>query len=302
VENPLSRRRKILVLGANGRLASALARIWSRGHEVASLPRQECDVSNPDTLRAALQSREFDVLVNGSGATNVDRCESERAEAGRINADAPAIMAECASARGARLIHFSTDYVFDGKTEAPLSESSPAHPCGWYGQTKLEGENRVLALDPRHLVFRVSWVFGPGKPSFIEWLVEKARKEPKVEAVADKFSSPTYTEDVAGWLEPFLEPDAPGGLFHACNSGSCSWRDYGAKALEFAVEAGVPLLATSVGSVALADMKQFVAARPVHSVLDTAKLAATLGYAPRHWHEALREHIFHLYAPVPPAA
>jgi dTDP-4-dehydrorhamnose reductase len=302
MENSLSRRRKILVLGASGRLASALARIWSRTHDVAALTRAECDVSDAAVLRESLSSREFDILVNGTGAPNVDRCESERDEALRVNADAPQLMAEAASARGARLIHFSTDYVFDGKNKAPLSESEPARPCGWYGATKLEGENRVLAAGPQHLVVRVSWVFGPGKPSFIEWLVEKARKEPHVEAVADKFSSPTYTEDVAGWLEPFLAPESPGGLFHACNSGSCSWREYGQKALDFAAEAGVPLLATQVGAVTLADMKQFIAERPVHSVLDTSKLAAAIGRAPRHWHDALREHIRNLYAPLPPSA
>jgi len=292
--------KKILILGGRGRLAASLAERWAKRHEVVAWGRAEADVSDLPKLRARLASAEFDILVNGSGATNVDGCETARDEARAVNALAPQAMAEAATARGARLIHFSTDYVFDGKQEAPYREEDPANPGGWYGLTKLEGENLVLADSPRHLVVRVSWVFGPAKPSFVDMIVQRALETESVQAVADKFSAPTHAPDVADWLEPFISSDAPGGLYHACNSGSCSWREYGEKALEFASEAGLPLRTTKVEGIPLSDMKQFIAPRPVFSILSTAKLAAVTGSAPRHWHDALREYLFEKYAPLPP--
>jgi dTDP-4-dehydrorhamnose reductase len=149
---------------------------------------------------------------------------------------------------------------------------------------------------------RVSWVFGPAKPSFIDAILKRARTESRVEAVEDKFSCPTYAEDCAVWLAPFLDPTTPGGLYHACNSGSCSWREYGQKALELAAAAGIPLATTHVDGIRLADMKQFVAPRPVHTVLDTSKLARTTGIAPRPWQDALKDHIQTHHASISPAS
>lgn len=293
------RSKKILILGGRGRLAASLAKRWSKNHEVLSWGRVEADVSNLEKLRSQLESVEFEVLVNGSGATNVDGCETAREEARTVNALAPQIMAECATRRGARFIHFSTDYVFDGKKEGSLTETDPANPGGCYGQTKLDGEYLVLADSAKHLVVRVSWVFGPAKPSFVDMIIQRALENDHVEAVADKFSAPTYAPDVADWLEPFLTDDLPGGLYHACNGGSCSWREYGEKALEFAAEAGLALKTTKVGGIPLSQMKQFIAQRPVFSILSTSKLAAATGITPRHWHDALREYIFEKHASLP---
>ena len=291
--------KNILILGGRGRLAASLAERWSARHHVVSWGRAEADVSDLETLRTRLESAHFDILVNGSGATNVDACESARDEARIINALAPQVMAQCARQRSARFIHFSTDYVLGGTNRMPCTEEEPAHPTGWYGATKLEGENLVLADDPRHLVVRVSWVFGPAKPSFVDMIIQRALENDRVEAVGDKFSSPTYAPDVAGWLEPFFNASAPGGLYHACNSGSCSWRDYGQKALEYAAEAGLPLCTKTVEAIPIASMTQFVAPRPVFTTLSTDKLAAVIGATPRHWHDALREYIFEKYAPLP---
>ncbi len=281
----------ILILGGAGRLASSLAEVWGKSHNVTSLGRTQLDIGNTDLLAATLDTARFDILVNGAAFTNVDLCESERDAARRINATAAGHMAKIASARGARLIHFSTDYVFDGSLDRPLTEEDTPTPVSWYGKTKLEGEELVLAADSRHLAVRVSWVFGPAKPSFIDAILNRARTESRVEAVEDKFSSPTYAVDCAEWLAPFLRLDTPGGLYHACNSGSCSWRDYGQKALELAAAAGIPLATTDVGGIRLADMKQFVAPRPVHTVLDTSKLAGVTGITPRPWETALHDYI-----------
>lgn len=292
---------KILVLGSGGRLAPALARGWKNGHEVVSLGRADLDVSDPQSLERALALHEFEWLVNGTGLTNVDRCESARDEARQVNAVAPGIMAAAARRRGARLVHFSTDYVFDGMSGRPCREEDPARPLGWYGETKLAGEQAVLSDSSAHLVVRVSWVFGPDKPGFVDVILERARTEARVGAVADKFSSPTFSLDVAGWIEPFFHSVQPGGLFHAANAGACSWREYGAFALECAARAGVPLATTEVAPLRLADMKQFLAPRPVYTVLSTAKLTATTGITPRPWQEAVRQFILEKYAPIPPS-
>jgi dTDP-4-dehydrorhamnose reductase len=290
---------KILILGGRGRLASALARNWGSSHETVCLARPELDVADIPAMTRLLAAHRFDILVNGTGMTNVDACETRREEARTVNALAPAAMAAAARDQGARFIHFSTDYVFDGLNPAPYTEDDPAHPLGWYGQTKLDGENAVLQDAPSHLVVRVSWVFGPDKPSFVDMIIERARTDSDVAVVADKFSSPTYACDVSGWLEPFFDPALPGGLYHACNSGSCSWKEYAEWALECAAARGIPLATTTVRPQLLSDMKSFTAPRPVHSILSTEKLTRTTGITPRPWREALREYI--QYAPIPPA-
>ncbi|MEI6034265.1 MAG: dTDP-4-dehydrorhamnose reductase [Verrucomicrobiae bacterium] len=292
---------RILILGGRGRLASALARGWAASHEVSCLSRPELDVSDLAAMDRLLAGRRFDALVNGTGLTDVDACEGRREEARTVNAIAPAAMAAAASRHGARLIHFSTDYVLDGLQSAPYTEEDPARPISWYGRTKLDGENAVLADSPSHLVVRVSWVFGPDKPSFVDMIIGRARAGTKVEAVADKFSSPTSASDVAGWLEPFFGSSLPGGLYHACNSGGCSWRDYGAHALECAAAAGVALATTAVAPILLADMKAFKAPRPAYTILSTKKLTRVAGKAPRPWQEAVREYIQQKYASIPPS-
>ena len=291
---------KILILGGRGRLAAALAREWSVAHETVSLSRPELDVADIPALVRLLASREFDVLVNGTGLTNVDECESRRDEAREVNALAPAVMAASARDRGARFIHFSTDYVFDGWNPAPYTEEDAPNPLGWYGQTKLDGEQAVLADSSSHLVVRVSWVFGPDRPGFPDMIVDRARTSPRVEAIADKFSSPTSACDVAGWIEPFFDPSLPGGLYHACNGGGCSWRDYGEHALKCAADAGLALATTEVAPIFLADMKAFKALRPAHTILCTKKLTRVTGIVPRPWQIALREYI-EKHAPLPPA-
>jgi len=280
-------------------LGSDLVTILGDAHQVQGTDIEDFDITDREETLKAITGMRPEWVINAAAYTNVDGCETARDEARTVNALAPQAMAEAATARGARFIHFSTDYVFDGKQEAPYREEDLANPGGWYGQTKLDGENLVLANSPRHLVVRVSWVFGPAKPSFVDMIIQRALENDSVQAVGDKFSAPTYAPDVAGWLEPFITTEAPGGLYHVCNSGSCSWREYGEKALEFAAEAGLPLRTTKVEGIPLSSMKQFIAPRPVFSILSTSKLAAATGITPRHWHAALRDYIFEKYAPLP---
>jgi dTDP-4-dehydrorhamnose reductase len=282
---------RILLLGGKGRLGAMLARKWGERHEVRSLARPEVDVSDLPALKALLEGSSYDILLNGTALTNVDRCESDRYEAQTVNALAPKLMSEDAAAKGARFIHISTDYVFDGVKGSAYSESDPGNPMSHYGRTKLEGEDFTLQAAPQHLVFRVSWVFGPDKPSFVDMIVDRSIKGEKLEAIADKTSSPTFSADVAEWIEPFFDPALPGGLFHACNSGSCSWREWGEHALRKARELGVPVTSTEIRPIGLADMKAFVAPRPPHTEMSVAKLAQATGFPPRSWQEAVDDYL-----------
>lgn len=292
---PVSR---ILLLGSRGRLGAALVRKWSGTHTVSAFSRQDIDVTDRAALLSLLERSDYDVLVNATGLTQVDRCESARDEARDVNDRAPGILARAAAARGARLMHFSTDYVFDGRKTRPYVEEDPALPLGHYGATKLAGERKVLAASPDHLVVRVSWIFGPDKPGFVESVIAQAAASPHVEAIADKVSCPAFSEDIADWLEPFLT-GLGGGLYHACNAGACTWQEYGRHALACAAQSGVTLQTTDVRGIRLAEMTSFSAPRPVQTAMSTEKLASAIATAPRPWQDALAEYLAKKFTHAP---
>src|SRR5215467_9743436 len=195
---------KIVILGTGGRLGAALRREF-KDYDVTGFNREQLDLSDLDGLRRKLDSMAFDAVINAAGFTNVDACETERDRAFLINAEAPAVLAKICSAKEAKLIHFSTDYVFDGQKRAPYTEEDDANPISVYGESKLMGERNVLAAGNHHLVVRVSWVFGPDRPSFIDAMIKHAQEDEKVDAIADKFSAPTYTHDIAETLAWILD-------------------------------------------------------------------------------------------------
>jgi len=281
---------RIAIIGANGRLGAALAREYARDFELTSFERRQLDLGQLDRVRSALAATKFELLINCAAITNVDYCESHREEAFVVNAEAPRLLAEIANEKSARLVHFSTDYVFDGKKTDPYVEEDKAVPLSVYGESKLEGEQRVLEASSQHLVVRLSWVFGPDKPSFIDQIIQRAREKDVVTAVADKFSAPTFTIDVAGWLRLVVEKNA-NGILHLTNNGGCSWQEWAQYAIDVCRSRGLPLKAERVEAVSLGDMKNFVAQRPVHTVLSTAKFTALTGVQPRHWREAVAEYI-----------
>jgi dTDP-4-dehydrorhamnose reductase len=281
---------KIAIIGARGRLGAALARHYARDLELNGFDRNQIDLRKLDQVHSVLCESEFDLLINCAALTNVDYCESHREEAFLINTEAPRVLAQTCHEKSAGLIHFSTDYVFDGKQRAPYTEEDNPAPLSVYGESKLEGERRVLEASSRHLVVRLSWVFGPDKPSFIDQIIQHARDNDVVTAVADKFSAPSYTIDVASWLRLAIDKSA-NGILHLANNGGCSWKEWAQYAVDVCRGLGIRLKAERIGAVSLADMKNFVAQRPVHTVLSTAKFAALTGVKPRHWREAVAEYI-----------
>ncbi len=282
---------KILVIGSGGRLGAALHRFFSKDHECIGLQRGDIDLSSLDSVDSVIRGLDFEVAINCAALTNVDYCEHHPEEAQTVNATAPGRLATLCRAKHAKFIHISTDYVFDGKSESEVTESTPPQPLSIYGRSKLEGEQLVLSADPNHLVVRVSWVFGPDRPSFIDMILERAVEMEEVAAIADKFSSPTYTLDFASYLTPLLVDKNACGILHLCNSGGTSWREYGQHALECAAACKVPLKTTTVKPLSLSEMKNFVAVRPVNTVLSTAKFQHLTGIKPRPWQEAVESYV-----------
>jgi dTDP-4-dehydrorhamnose reductase len=300
---------KIVILGAGGRLGAALMREYREKYDIAGFNHAQLDLANLDDVRGKLGAMNFDVLINAAAFTNVDACETDRDRAFLINAEAPGVLAEICNEKDAKLIHVSTDYVFDGEKRAPYTEEDQANPISAYGESKLAGEKNVLAAEDGHLVVRVSWVFGPDRQSFIDAMIKRAQQDEKIDAIADKFSTPTYTHDIAEMLARLLDDwsrhasaqDGLGaahlhGILHLANAGKCTWQEYAQWALDCCRDSGISFKARTVGALKLREMKTWVARRPVYSVLSTAKYTELTGIAPRAWREAVADYITRFYA------
>jgi dTDP-4-dehydrorhamnose reductase len=303
---------RIVIVGSGGRLGAALAREYSKEFDVIGFNHAQLNLASPDQIRKKLSALKFDLLINCAAMTNVDLCETEKDRAFAINAEAPKILAEICRKKDAKLIHFSTDYVFDGEKREPYIETDAAKPISVYGESKRAGEENVLAVQDRpasakvpvglgptadrHLVVRVSWVFGPDRPSFIDAMIKRAREEKQIDAVADKFSTPTYTSDIAKMLTQFFDVSAASGILHFANSGECSWQEYAQHALDRCRDLGIALEAKSVAPLKLADMKTWIARRPVYSVLSAEKYTKLTGAIPRSWRDAVSDYIERSYS------
>ena len=282
---------KIHITGSGGRLGAALMREYKTRFDVIGFNHEQLDLADLTKTAETVSQSEFDVLINAAAFTNVDLAEKEKDQAFRVNRDGPRLLAQICRDKGARLIHISTDYVFDGEKTEPYLEHDEPRPLSVYGASKRAGEEAVLALGGGHVVARVSWVFGPDRPSFIDQMIGRAREHDTIVAVADKWSTPTYTHDISEMLMRVVAGNIESGILHIANSGRCTWQKYAQHAIDCCHEAGVPLKAKQVGAVKMSDMKNWVARRPVHSVLGTAKYAAMAGAPPRHWRDAVAEYV-----------
>lgn len=282
---------RVVIIGAGGRLGAALAREYASEFDVVGLTHAQLDIGKPDQIRRRLGEVEFDRLINCAAQTNVDRCETEREEAFALNAEAPRILAEICTAAGAKMIHVGTDYVFDGEKREPYTEEDEARPISVYGESKLAGDDRVLEASGRHIVARVSWVFGPDRPSFVDAVIKRAREEERVDAIADKWSAPSYTLDLAAMLRRLIVDRNASGIFHLCNNGECSWQQYAQWAIDCCDAAGIALKGKTVGALRLAEMPNFIARRPVYTVLATTKYERAYGTAPQSWQDAVAHYV-----------
>ena len=286
-------KRRWVVTGAGGQLGLCLvARL--RGDPTntlaAAFDHRALDIADATAVRSALAELPGgppDVVANAAAMTHVDRCEEEPAVAQAANTNGPAALATRCQQIGARLVHVSTDYVFDGCGSRPYTESDPTGPRSVYGRTKLEGEQRVLAAQPGAIVVRTAWVFGPGR-NFVRTILEAAARTERGEApvlrvVDDQHGSPTYAADLADGIIGLVGAGAS-GVVHLANSGIASWWDLARAAVDIWGHPELP-----IEKVRTADVPR-PAPRPAWSVLDTSK-AAHLGVCLRTWREALRGYL-----------
>ena len=286
---------RIIITGTGGRLGAAVARVLRDRHRVVAWDRKALDLQSPERIDDHFGALEFDAVIHCAALTGVDYCEQHPEEAHAVNAIAPAQIARLCAARGARMIHLSTDYVYDGRKPGLRHESDPCRPLGVYARTKHAAELAVVAADPTFIMARASWIFGPDRPSFADSIIQQAQASEHCGAIADKWSNPSYSFDQATFLEALLLNPEAGGPVNLCNAGACTWLEYGQTALDLAHAAGVPLKCRRLDAQRCADMTGFLAERPQYTGMDTARLEALTGLGARSWHTALEEYIATYY-------
>jgi len=275
---------KILLTGRNGQVGSALERALAPLGELRACDRREFDLLDLNSIRSKMRSEKPAIVVNAAAYTAVDRAEQEKDLAFAVNSGGVGELAREAKAAGALLVHFSTDYVFDGGKPAPYLETDAPNPLNVYGLSKLEGERAVAASGCRHLIFRTSWVYAPRGRNFMHAILAAAKSKPELRVVDDQRGAPTSSLAIAGAVARILAdpglPEKPGGLYHLSAAGETTWHGF-AKAILEAKGIRTPL--TAIGG----DEYPTAAKRPKNSRLDNAKLAATFGVALAGWREGL---------------
>lgn len=274
----------ILLIGASGQLGHEFLDALT-GSLVLSPSSQELDASSPDSVRRYLDAhRDIRAIINCAAATDVDRLEDEHDRAFRLNAIAAENIAVMARELNAPLIHFSTDYVFDGHKKTPYMETDQTNPMSVYGASKLEGEKRVLATAPTCLCIRVSWLFSPYGKNFVKTILALSQQRDELSVVGDQTGSPSYARDIAHHVTDILPRIKPGTqeIYHLTNAGQASWFEI--------AEASVKRSGSGC-KVKQIETKDYPtkAHRPPYSVLDTGKIERDFGIQLRRWEEALAE-------------
>ncbi|MDX2065537.1 MAG: dTDP-4-dehydrorhamnose reductase [Fimbriimonadaceae bacterium] len=260
---------RIFVTGASGQLGSALRHLSTPNHDLTAVTRAEFDIANPEHV-ARLGAGElgaFDAIINAAAYTKVDRAESERQAAHDANALGPGYLAHAAERLRARLVHISTDFVFDGHADRPYVETDATGPTSVYGQTKLEGERAASGFDT--LIFRTSWVFSPYGPCFPATMLRLAQSGKPLRVVADQTGTPTAADDLAATILAALEAGIPSGVYHAAGPDICTWHAFARQVLDAAGFSDVEVAPIPTSEYPTP------ARRPAYSALDGRKLAAT---------------------------
>jgi dTDP-4-dehydrorhamnose reductase len=273
---------RMVVTGAGGMLGHRVcARARELGHDVTACERAQLDITDAGACRRLMESVEPQVVINCAAYTKVDDAETERDLAMAVNATGAGNVARAAGAVGARIVHVSTDYVFNGDHDEPWVESDPVDPQSVYGLSKLRGEELVADATPRHAIARTAWLFGVGGPNFVDTMLRLAEDRDEVSVVTDQVGCPTWTGHLADALIELAERPDDDGLHHLAAQGSCSWNEL---AIEVFDQAGVSCRVLPTTS----DAFKRPAPRPAYSVLGTERADPIL-LPP--WQEGVREHL-----------
>jgi dTDP-4-dehydrorhamnose reductase len=275
---------RILLLGHKGMLGSDLLLKLNLQHEVVGLDKEEIDIVSADECEKAIKETKPDILINAAAYTNVDGCETAKEECFTVNAEAVKNIAEACLNKNIRIIHFSTDYVFDGTAKRPYKEDDQCNPINAYGESKLAGERYLQSLADDYVLIRTSWLYGVKGKNFVQTILEKAKTTPTLSIVDDQVGSPTYTKDLAAAVDLLISQNLK-GIFHITNRGRCSWYQFAVKILQ---ESGmndikvIPIKSNKLPRPAM---------RPAYSVLSMQKFIATTGKTMQPWQLALQDYL-----------
>lgn len=286
----------ILVTGADGQLGRALRQVLPQalpGSGIIFADRGQLDITRVDDVTRFIADNDITHIVNCAAYTNVDRAEEDKAACTAINSDGVKNLAIAADSHGAKIIHISTDYVFDGHSYRPYKESDKVNPSSHYGTSKRAGETALLALAPDSIILRTSWLYGPDTDrNFVGRILRKAKENEPLKVVADQIGSPTYTYDLARAIAKILSlPQWFEGVYHYCNAGVCSRYDFAKAILALAGMADKEVTPINTDTNFL---NITAAPRPHYSVLDSSKLRLTYDVVTPHWFESLKDCINHV--------
>lgn len=280
--------KRVLITGAGGQLGQELEQLFQSHGEVIATTRSQLDLSQADQIRQSIRELSPHLIINAGAYTAVDKAETDFELAQAINGIAPGILAEMAQTVGAKLIHLSTDYVFDGTHHRPYLETDQPHPLNAYGRSKLAGESAIQAIGGDTVILRTAWVYGAGKTgNFVKTMLRLGSEREEIRVVSDQIGSPTWTRDLAQAILELSQSNET-GIYHCCNSGVASWYDFAVTIFEEAKKLGFPLTIDRVVPIST-DQYPTPAKRPFFSVLSTAKLSALVGNHPPHWRQSLRQ-------------
>ena len=292
---------KILLLGHKGMLGSDLLLKLSREHEVIGMDKEEIDIVSVNECKKAIEEIRPDIVINAAAYTNVDGCETAKQDCFAVNAEAVKNIAEACRDKKIRIIHFSTDYIFDGTAKQPYKEDDQCNPINVYGESKLAGERYLQSLSDNYLLIRTSWLYGVKGKNFVGAILEKAKAKNFIDdtmakakaktegpstlsVVDDQIGSPTYTKDLAAAVDLLIDKNAQ-GIFHVTNRGSCSWHQFAVRILQ---ESGFNNI--EVLPIKSAELKR-PAIRPAYSILGMQKFIQTTGKTMQPWQLALQDYL-----------
>lgn len=293
----------ILLTGAGGRVGSYLSpKLKKEGHQVICWGRTQADMNSPRQWESALDSllanSQIDHVINCAAISSLETCVDDPVSAHKINAMAAEALGRRCERMGMKFIHFSTDYVLDGRRKGKKSESDKCKPINVYGESKYEAELRLADVCPDAVIVRVSWVFGnPEAPAFPESIIAKAIAGDPITAIADKYSLPTSLETISEAIHALLQNPEITGTYHLCNSGDpITWFDYAQATLTLAESLNFPIKTKEVIPIQQDSLKSFRDPRPIHTAMNNEKTSNHLNIVIPHWQASLEKYLLQAYS------
>lgn len=283
---------KVLIFGFSGQLATALRKRFT---DATFLSRAQADLLHPESIEHVLNQYKPKLIINAAAYTAVDLAEKEQDHARLVNVGAPGVMARWAAKHGAHLIHFSTDYVFDGSANHPYTEEDAKNPINFYGLTKSDGEDQILESNCSHQILRVSWVYSPWGKNFVKTMLKLGSEREELKIVEDQVGAPTSAEDIADVVMQISQQPSKNGIFHYSGQGSVSWYSFAQEIFRQAKEMGYPLKLQTVAPIKTAEFPT-PAKRPLNSCLSGAKFEKTFGIKQMPWAQSLEKTLHQMKA------